>query len=112
MIYTRGLGQTWSKGITVTARGNTRVWWPWVAAGDAGKVSVVWYQTGPGQLADNDCQAADIYVYESSILNATSSKPTTTPVNVVGRPVHSGQVCQGGTTCVATGQDRRLGDYF
>jgi hypothetical protein len=21
-------------------------------------------------------------------------------------------VCQGGTTCVATGQDRRLGDYF
>ena len=27
--------------------------------------------------------------------------------NVVGRPVHSGQVCQGGTTCVATGQDRR-----
>jgi hypothetical protein len=26
--------------------------------------------------------------------------------------VHVGWVCQGGTTCVATGQDRRLGDYF
>jgi hypothetical protein len=26
--------------------------------------------------------------------------------------IHIGWVCQGGTTCVATGQDRRLGDYF
>jgi hypothetical protein len=26
--------------------------------------------------------------------------------------VHTGWVCQGGTLCVATGQDRRLGDYF
>jgi len=26
--------------------------------------------------------------------------------------VHIGWVCQGGTLCVVTGQDRRLGDYF
>jgi hypothetical protein len=26
--------------------------------------------------------------------------------------VHVGGICQGGTACVATGQDRRLGDYF
>ena len=26
--------------------------------------------------------------------------------------MHFGTVCQGGTTCVATGQDRRLGDFF
>jgi hypothetical protein len=111
MIYTKDLGKTWSKQITVAAP-NARVFWPWIAAGDAGKVSVVWYQTGPGQLADNDCQTADIYAYESSILNATAGTPKSTPVNVVGRPVHTGWVCQGGTTCVATGQDRRLGDYF
>jgi hypothetical protein len=88
------------------------VFWPWIAAGDAGKVSVVWYQTGPNQLADNDCQAADIYVYNATILDATSGAPTKQVVKAVGRPVHSGLVCQGGTTCVATGQDRRLGDYF
>jgi hypothetical protein len=51
-------------------------------------------------------------VYEASITDALGSRPSIRPVNVVGRPVHSGQVCQGGTTCVATGQDRRLGDYF
>jgi len=112
LIYTKDLGATWSKQITVAAPKNARVFWPWIAAGDKGKVSVVWYQTGPGQLADNDCQSADIYAYESSITDTLSGSPHSTPVNVVGRPVHTGQVCQGGTTCVATGQDRRLGDYF
>jgi hypothetical protein len=112
LVYTKDLGKTWSKQITVAAPSNARVLWPWIAAGDKGKISVIWYQTGAGQVADLDCQAADVYVYEASITNALASSPTIKPVNVVGRPVHSGQVCQGGTTCVATGQDRRLGDYF
>ena len=112
MIYTSDLGKSWSKPVTVAKPGNSRVFWPWVAAGDADKVSVVWYQEGPGQIADNDCQASDIYVYEATILNATSGKRTIMVANASGRPIHSGQVCQGGTTCVATGQDRRLGDYF
>jgi hypothetical protein len=111
LVYTKDLGKTWSKPVTVAQPGNARVFWPWVAAGDAGKISVIWYQEGPGQLADNDCQASDVYVYESSILDATGGAHGH-PVNVVGRPVHTGLVCQGGTTCVATGQDRRLGDYF
>jgi hypothetical protein len=112
LVYTKDRGATWSKPITVAAPKNARVFWPWITAGDKGKVSVIWYQTGAGQLPDSDCQAADVYVYEASILDATASTPKFTAVNVVGRPVHSGLVCQGGTTCVATGQDRRLGDYF
>src|SRR5205085_4448514 len=92
MIYTKDLGRTWSKPITVTAPGNTRVFWPWVAAGDAGKVSVVWYQEGPGQLADNDCQASSIYAYAATITNATG-KPTVQTANASGRPIHIGQVC-------------------
>lgn len=111
LVYTKDLGKTWSTEITVAAP-KARVFWPWIAAGDKGKISVIWYQTGAGQLADLDCQPADVYVYEASITNALTSSPTIKPVNVVGRSVHSGQVCQGGTTCVATGQDRRLGDYF
>jgi hypothetical protein len=112
LVYTKDLGKTWSKPVAVAHPGNARVFWPWIVAGDAGKISVIWYQTGPGQLADNDCQPADISAYESTIVNATAASPTSKPVNIVGRLVHSGLVCQGGTTCVATGQDRRLGDYF
>jgi hypothetical protein len=113
MAYSTNFGQSWSKPTTVAAPPSSRVYWPWIAAGDTGKVSVVWYQTGSGQLADLDCQAADTYVYESTIGNANTTKPTNLgAVNASGRVVHYGQVCQGGTTCVATGQDRRLGDYF
>ncbi len=111
MISTKDLGKTWSAPVTVAHPG-TRVFWPWIAAGDSGKVSVVWYQTeAQDNLPDLDCQTGHVHVMEASITGATG-KPHVTPVDAVGRVVHVGWVCQGGTTCVATGQDRRLGDYF
>jgi len=112
MVSTKNLGKTWSAPVTVAHPG-TRVLWPWIAAGDAGKVSVVWYQTeAQDGMPDLDCQTGHIHVMEASLSNATSKSPQKTIVDAVGRPVHVGWVCQGGTTCVATGQDRRLGDYF
>jgi hypothetical protein len=36
----------------------------------------------------------------------------TGPTNASGRFIHQGGICDSGTTCVVTGQDRRLGDYF
>ncbi len=112
LVSTKDLGATWSKPFTVAQPG-TRVFWPWIAAGDAGKISVVWYQTEKADgVPDMDCQTGHVHVMESSLVNATSSKPQQWTVDAVGRAVHVGSVCQGGTTCVATGQDRRLGDYF
>lgn len=112
MISTKDLGKTWSAPVTVAHPG-TRVFWPWIAAGDAGKVSVVWYQTETQDgMPDLDCQAGHIHVMEVSLTNAASKKPSGAIVDAAGRYVHDGWVCQGGTTCVATGQDRRLGDYF
>jgi hypothetical protein len=112
MMWTSNLGKSWGGPIDVAAPANARVFWPWIAAGDAGKVSVVWYQTQPGEVADLDCQQAHIRVMEATIQNATSSSRTVQRVDAVGRYIHYGTVCQGGTTCVATGQDRRLGDFF
>jgi hypothetical protein len=112
MISTNDLGSTWSSPVTITHPG-TRVLWPWIAAGDQGKVSVVWYQTeSQDGMPDLDCQPGHIHVMEDSLTNASGKKPTGTIVDAAGRYVHDGWVCQGGTTCVATGQDRRLGDYF
>jgi hypothetical protein len=112
LVSTKNLGATWSSPVTVAHPG-TRVLWPWIAAGDAGKVSVVWYQTEPQDgLPDLDCQTGHIHVMEASIPNATAKSPQLSVVDAAGRAVHIGWVCQGGTTCVATGQDRRLGDYF
>ena len=113
LVYTKDLGKTWSKPIAVARPSGARVLWPWVTAGDAGKVSVVWYQTeAQDNLPDLDCQTGHIHVLEATILNASSTSRSIATTDAVGRVVHIGWVCQGGTTCVATGQDRRLGDYF
>ena len=112
LTYTKDLGKTWSTPRTVTHPG-TRVLWPWITAGDAGKVSVIWYQTEPQDgLPDSDCQTGHIHAMEATLLGATGSKPQQWIADAAGRPIHIGWVCQGGTLCVATGQDRRLGDYF
>jgi hypothetical protein len=71
---------------------------------------VVWYQLDG--LKDPDCQPANTFVYEAQIFGANSSTPSISIVNAAGRSIHYGTICQGGTTCVATGQDRRLGDFF
>jgi hypothetical protein len=110
MVVSRDFGKTWSKPIDVRKPAGRRVYWPWVAAGDAGKVSVVWYETD--RVADLDCTPARTSVMEASIFGAAGNHPTAQVVNAAGRVIHTNFVCQGGTTCVATGQDRRLGDFF
>jgi hypothetical protein len=103
-------GVTWAKPLTLTHPGTT-VLWPWVQAGNAGAVSVVWYQYD--RVTDPDCGSGNVSAYDANIFNATDpSKRTIAIANIAGRPIHSGGICQQGTTCVATGQDRRLGDYF
>jgi hypothetical protein len=110
MIYSKDQGHTWSKPITVAHPGTT-VLWPWVAAGANGNVSVVWYQYD--RVTDPDCGKGKVYVYDANIFHATNpSRRAIGRVNASRRPIHTGGICQGGTTCVATGQDRRLGDYF
>ena len=110
MSVSRDFGKHWSKPINIAKPAGKKVYWPWVTAGKAGKVSVVWYQTD--KVVDLDCQSAKTSVYNATILNALSRHPTRHVVNAAGRLIHNDNVCQGGTTCVATGQDRRLGDFF
>jgi hypothetical protein len=110
MVVSHDFGKTWSKPINVAKPAGERVYWPWIAAGSRGRVSVVWYQTD--RVADLDCTPAQTSIYEATITHAASHHPSAQVVNAVGRPIHTNFVCQGGTTCVATGQDRRLGDFF
>jgi LPXTG-motif cell wall-anchored protein len=115
-----GPGQwQFEKPISLAHQGNARVLWPWSVAGSAGNLSVVWYQMD--KMVDPDC---DVYnnqtvpdvktsIYEAHITNAID--PGTRHIDVTnasGRFIHEGGICDSGTTCVATGQDRRLGDYF
>jgi hypothetical protein len=110
MSVSRDFGNSWSAPITVAHASGGRVFWPWVAAGDAGKVSVVWYQSS--KVVDLDCEDSDITIGEAQILNALAPSPSIDTVNASKRTIHTGSVCQGGTLCVAENKDRRLGDFF
>lgn len=104
--------------VDIASPVNGRVQWPWVQAGSAGRVSVVWYALD--KLTDPDCdqlngvtQNPNTRIMSATILNATD--PATRQVltaDAAGRPIHQGGICNSGTACVATGQDRRLGDFF
>ncbi len=100
--------------ITITAPGKS-VFWPWVAvpAADAGagNVSVVWYQYDHATSPDSG--TGNVSILESNVFGADTASPTILgPSDPLGSPVHNGGMCQSGTLCVATGQDRRLGDFF
>jgi hypothetical protein len=122
-----GEGWTFSAPVDLAHQGDARVLWPWTVAGSAGDVSVVWYQMD--RLVDPDCDAINgngtpldpgtvptvkTYIYETHIQNAAepAERRIAGPTNASGRFIHEGGICDSGTTCVATGQDRRLGDYF
>lgn len=108
MAVSSNYGRSWQ--LTTVAHPGTRVFWPWITAGAAGRAAVAWYQQD--NLADIDCQPARLSLMAGFISGATGRTATITRLDAAGRPVHIGTVCQEGTTCVATGQDRRLGDYF
>ena len=111
LAYTKDFGKTWSAPIQVAAPSDHRVLWPWVAAGAAGRVSVVWYETD--KVVDLGCTQAKLSIKEATILNADDdAHRTVSVVDAAGRPIADSDLCLSGTTCVATGEDRRLGDFF
>ncbi len=89
------------------------VLWPWVAAGSRGNASVVWYQYD--SVVPNPDTATchcNVSVMDANLFGVGSARMRRYTVDAAGRPIHTGGICQSGTTCFATGQDRRLGDYF
>jgi hypothetical protein len=96
---------------------------PWIIAGDDGRVAVVYYYNlaadpnsffigaaytlnGTGSMADCDGDGEREFVApQFSVADATN-----------GVPVHVGAICLSGTTCNASTNfvngDRRLGDFF
>jgi hypothetical protein len=104
-------GVHWTPRYAVAHPGTT-VLWPWIAAGTPGNVSVVWYQYDRPTPNPDQATKGNVSVMDANVFGLGTRHVTKAVANAAGRPVHVGGICQGGTACVATGQDRRLGDYF
>ena len=111
LTSSRNGGRSWTEPVVV-ARPGVTVNWPWITAGPRGRVAVAWYQYN--KVVDLNCAPdnAAMGVRLAIVAGADGSRPRISTVDPIGRPIHYGQVCTGGTSCVATGQDRRLGEFF
>jgi hypothetical protein len=106
--YSTNHGQTFSSPVQVSQGTDTAVM-PWLAAGDAGKLDLVYYQaTGySGNPEQAPISVAWKVVLAQSLAAATSAPGFSyTTVNPV---VHHGGVCEGGALCTG---NRDLYDDF
>ena len=103
--------QTWSKPVKVNKNPANTAIFPWLEAGAAGKVDLVYYGTsyydGVNPPDDYPMSAA-WYVYMAQDLTATSARSSfaqyqASPIN------HYGGVCEGGVSCTG---NRDLFDDF
>src|SRR4051812_8761431 len=111
LTSSRDGGRHWTR-PTVVAHPGVTVNWPWITAGTDGRVAVAWYQYN--RIVDLNCAPASaaMGVRVASIAHADGTRPSIDTVDPIGRPIHYGEVCTSGTACVATGHDRRLGEFF
>ena len=106
--YSTNHGQTFSAPVQVSQGTDTAVM-PWLAAGDAGKVDLVYYQaTGYSGNPETAPSTVPWKVVMAQSLAAATSAPgfSYTTVNPV---VHHGGVCEGGALCTG---NRDLYDDF
>jgi hypothetical protein len=110
-------GRTWSTPTKVNTGGNTAIW-PWLAVGDEGRVGLGWLEADVA-LPEHDAETPGDHGWRIRAAATTtglgcpaSSTPSFSITTATTEPVHTGTICQGGTTCQAFAIDRRLGDYF
>jgi LPXTG-motif cell wall-anchored protein len=110
-------GRTWAAPVRVNTNDHTAIW-PWIGVGDNGRVGIAWLEADK-KLPNQDAQTAGTYgwrvvaaVTTTGLGCAASRTPSFSVAVATKDPVHTGTVCQGGTTCQAQLIDRRLGDYF
>jgi hypothetical protein len=111
MVFSTDGGRHWSA-QRVVARTGTTLLQPWAVAGSRGNVAVSWFQYD--RVVDPNCapEGAKVGIRTAMLYGLTGKHPTTATADPVGHAIHVGPICDHGTTCVATGEDRRMGEFF
>jgi hypothetical protein len=119
--YSTNGGEAWLKPVQVSGADAFSNVMPWIQAGAAGRVAVVWYGTPSNIDSDfmpswyNNRQAATAfkwYGYASLITNAATPTPTFAQNRFTDQPMNYGQICTGGLGCTISGGDRTMADFF
>ena len=112
-------GASFSQPVRVDPDDNADVW-PWLAVGAPGQVVISWLQGDqvvegdlPGEEGGEDVRWSVATATTSTGLGCDVSPTAGFRVTTASsEPIHTGTICQHGTTCQTDLTDRRLGDYF
>jgi hypothetical protein len=109
LAHSTDSGQSWSQKVRVNDNSVYKVnMFPWLEAGSAGRVAVVWY--GTTNTANND--NADWQVLFSQSLDASSVTPTFRQQVISDHVIHAANISTGGLDVSGSGDNRNLIDYF
>lgn len=106
----------WSTPVPITGPGsafpNIRyAVFPWITAGDRGRVDVAFYGTTAATGYDPNSQSAAWNTYVEQSLDSFSSTSTPVLASVAEGPTHLSSICFNGVGCTGTG-NRNLLDFF
>ncbi|MGI8610551.1 MAG: hypothetical protein ACR2MY_15225 [Candidatus Dormibacteria bacterium] len=106
-------GKTWSKPISVNGAPAVVNVMPWIVAGDAGRVDIVFYGSPSAAAPTTNYGPWNIYMVQT--LNGTDALPQWSQAQLTDRPNHVDPICLSGlgcTTAMGPAGDRELGDFF
>ena len=104
-------GKTFRAPVKMNSQGVHNANFPWVIAGDPGRVAVAYYGTKTKGDSTNNAGPWDVYVSQST--DFLAKKPHVSQVKVTEHPSHTNPICLSGLGCTAgSAQDRNLGDFF
>jgi hypothetical protein len=111
--YSTDRAATWMPPIPLTQEANDSAVMPWMVAGDAGRVDLVYYKANSGlnsNVGFDDSGNPMVWnVYFAQSLNALNSGSNFKSVQISDHPNHLGGICTAGLACSG---DRDLLDFF
>jgi hypothetical protein len=109
LAVSKDRGVTWGAPIKVNSGPQTTTF-PWIVAGDAGKIDIVYYGTSAKGPSPEEVPADSKWrVWMAQSLNALDPRPTFKE-NPATEFMHVGSICTSGTGCAAGTRD--LLDFF
>jgi len=109
LAVSKDRGATWTQPIKVN-NGPQTTTFPWIVAGDAGKIDIVYYGTSEkGFSPETVPESSKWKVWLAQSLNALDPKPNFKENPATGF-IHQGSICTSGTGCASGTRD--LLDFF
>jgi hypothetical protein len=104
-------GKSFGPAVRVNAPGIHNANFPWITAGDPGRIAVAFYGTKNKAASTTNNGPWNVYLTQS--VDFLAAHPHLEQAQVSEHPSHTNPICLSGLGCTAgSAQDRNLGDFF